>query len=118
MSDKEAEEVLYRAGKALRPDPSHLRAILTPPVARPVPSPLLVSWYTRTAGVLAVVLVIGSVWITTPGAPVVMDEVQVFSQALEADFEAEAEALALLDEGVLADLEPDVFTDEFLDATL
>lgn len=113
------EAKLREAGRALSPDPARLKALLTP-APRPVPSPLSVSLYMKAAvGALALVLVIaGTLWTTTPGA-VAPDEYQIFSASLDEDFLGESEALALLDEGVAADLEAeDVFTDEFLEVTL
>lgn len=118
MSDTDVEAVLREAGRALSPDPARLKALLTP--VAPVPSPLSVSLYMQVAvGTLALVLVIsGALWTTTPSSPA-SDEYQIFSASLDEDFLGESEALALLDEGVAADLAiDDVFTDEFLEATL
>lgn len=119
MNEDEVIHLLRRTGKALSPDPARLKALIVPE-ARPVPSPLSVSLYLRTAVVaFALVLVVGgAVWSTTP-TPTPLDEYALFSATLEGDLADEAEAVALLDQGVDDALtEADVFTDEFLDSVL
>lgn len=120
MNEDEVIHLLRRTGKALSPDPARLKALIVPE-ARPVPSPLSVSLYLRTAvGALVLVLVVvgGAVWSTTP-TPTPLDEYALFSAVLESDLSDEAEAVALLDRGVDDALtEADVFTDEFLDSVL
>ena len=119
MTDEEVVEKLRRVSLHTRPDPARLKLLITPqPV--PVPSPLSGHFVMRTTvGALVLVLVVlGAAWSTTPAARA-PDEYQIFSAALEEDFSGAAEALALLDQGVEADLAgEDVFTDEFLDAAL
>lgn len=119
MNDADVTALLSRTGKALSPDPARLQALLVPEV-RPVPSPLSVSVYVRTAvGALAIVLIVGgAVWSTTPTVTP-LDDYALFSATLEDDLLEEAATVALLDQGIdAAFTEADVFTDEFLDSVL
>lgn len=113
MTDPELEQILARTGMALQPDPARLRAALAK--RQPVPSPLSVYSFTRAFGALALVLAL--LWVTTPTVP--ETEYQLFSAAIEADLQGQAEALAAFDAALAEELAPeDVFSDAFLDTVL
>jgi hypothetical protein len=119
MNDQDVVDMLERTGKAVQPDPARLKAALTPSVTQ-VPSPLSVRFVLRSATValILVLALVGSLGSTTPGT-VPVDEYQNFSAALAEDVSGEAEALTQLDAAVAQAFTPeDVFTDEFLEATL
>lgn len=113
MTDPELEQILTRTGRALQPDSARLRAALAK--RQPVPSPLSIHTFTRAFGALA--LVIALLWVTTPA--VHESEYQLFSAAIEADLQGQADALATFDAALTDELTPeDVFSDAFLDTVL